>query len=55
MNWLEIFLGGAIEGLGMWLVMTGLGIGPIFIFRKRIIKFVAKLWVDIKEESIKKP
>lgn len=54
MNWLDSLLDGAIAGFGMWFTMTLLGLGPVFIFRKRIVKFVAKLWMEIKEEA-KKP
>jgi len=53
MNWIESFLGGAMAGLGMWIMMTVLGILSFFALKKSITKWVADLWVKIKEEAIK--
>ena len=53
MNWINSFLEGAMSGLGMWLMMTIMGTLTYFALKKRITKFVAKLWKDIKKEGLK--
>lgn len=53
MNWLQSFLEGAMSGLGMWLMMTALGILSFFALRNFFTKWFAKLVKDIKNEGIK--
>ena len=52
MNWLESFLGGAMTGLGMWIMMTVLGILSFLALKKSITKWVADLWIRIKQEAV---
>lgn len=53
MNWINNFLEGAMAGLGMWLMMTIMGLLSYLALKKRITKWAAKLWKDIKSEAVK--
>ena len=53
MSVIEQFLGGAVSGLGMWLMMTVMGVLSFFILKKRITQWIAKILTDIKKEAIK--
>ena len=53
MNWLQNFLEGAMSGLGMWLMMTVLGLLSFFALRRAFTKWLAKLITDIKTEAVK--
>lgn len=53
MNWLQSFLEGAMSGLGMWLMMTVLGVLSFLALRKAFTKWIAKLISDIKSEAVK--
>ena len=53
MNWINNFLEGAMTGLGMWLMMTVLGILSYLALKKRITKWAAELWTNIKTEVVK--
>lgn len=53
MNFIEEFFGGAMAGLGMWLMMTIMGMLSFFVLKKWITRWVAKTWSDIKNEAIK--
>lgn len=53
MNWFEEFLNGAIAGLGMWLMMTVMGILSFYALKKHITRWIAKIWADIKKEAVK--
>jgi uncharacterized membrane protein len=43
---------GVISGLGMWLVMTLLGVLSLALCKKQIIRFAAKMWSDIKNKAL---
>lgn len=51
-NGFESFIDGVISGLGMWLIMTVLGILSFFALKKQFTKWIAKIWVDIKKEAL---
>ena len=53
MNWLQSFLEGAVSGLGMWLMMTVLGLLSFFALRRAFTKWLAKLMTDVKTEAVK--
>ena len=53
MNWLQSFLEGAMSGLGMWLMMTVLGLLSFFALRRAFTKWIAKLIADVKNEAVK--
>lgn len=53
MNYLDSFLSGAVTGLGMWIMMTVLGVLTFFFLKNRIVKAIAKFWVDVKEQGLK--
>jgi len=53
MNWLEQFLAGAMSGLGMWLMMTIMGVLSFLALKRFFTRWVAKLWKDIKKEGLK--
>lgn len=49
MTALNNLLDGMITGLGMWIMMTVLGILSFIALKKWFIGFVAKLWAEIKK------
>lgn len=53
MNWINSFLEGAMSGLGMWLMMTVMGMLTYLALKPRIIKWLADIWSNIKKEAIK--
>lgn len=53
MNALNSFIDGIVSGLGMWLIMTVLGILSFFALKRQMTRWIAKLWSDIKKEGIK--
>lgn len=53
MNWIESFLDGAMTGLGMWLMMTVMGVLTYLALKKRITRWVADMWIKIKQEAVK--
>ena len=53
MNWINNFLEGAMAGLGMWLMMTVLGILSYLALKNRITKWAAEMWTNIKSEVVK--
>ena len=48
----EAFLNGVIQALGMWLVLTVMGILSWFALRRWIIKTIGGIWEDIKNGRI---
>lgn len=50
---LQEFLDGMMTGLGMWLMMTVLGILSFAALKKWFTKSIAKMWADIKKEGVK--
>lgn len=42
-----------MTGLGMWLMMTVLGFLSYLALKKRITRWVAELWSNIKKEAVK--
>ena len=53
MSGFESFMDGMMTGLGMWLMMTVLGILSFFALKKQFTRWIAKLWADIKREGLK--
>jgi hypothetical protein len=53
MSYLDSFLSGAMTGLGMWIMMTVMGILTFFFLKNRIATAIAKFWADVKEKGLK--
>ena len=52
MNLYNLFLQGVIQALGMWLVLTIMGILSWFALRRWFIKTIGSIWNDLKNGSI---
>jgi len=52
MNWYNIFLQGVIQALGMWLVLTIMGILSWFALRRWFIRTIGSIWDDLKNGRI---
>ena len=52
MNVVNELIQGAIAGLGMWTMMTVLGILTYFALKQRITRFLAKAYADFKKEVV---
>jgi Na+-translocating ferredoxin:NAD+ oxidoreductase RnfE subunit len=53
MSGFNSFIDGMMSGLGMWLMMTVLGVLSFLALKKQFTKMIAKLWKDIKKEALK--
>lgn len=53
MNFLESFLEGIITAVGMFIMMTVLGMLSWFALKKWIIKNITETWTKVKEEGIR--
>ena len=52
MSGFNSLIDGMVNGLGMWIIMTVLGILSFFALKKQFTKWFAKIWSDIKKEVI---
>ena len=50
---LEGLIDGMVTGLGMWIMMTVLGVLSFAAIKKWAIKSIAKFWADIKKEGVR--
>jgi len=53
MSGFNSLIDGMVNGLGMWIIMTVLGILSFFALKKQFTKWIAKIWLDIKKEGIR--
>jgi len=53
MDLLTELIRGAVSGLGMWLMMTILGVLSYLALKKSITRSLAKFYNDFKKEAIK--
>lgn len=53
MDWLSNLLNGMMTGLGMWIMMTVLGMLSFYAIKKWFVQSIAELWLRIKEEGLK--